>query len=29
MVAWSEFLDRTPYRYWDERTNPAYQLFLS
>jgi threonine dehydratase len=26
---WNEFLDRTPYRYWDERTNPAYQLFLS
>ena len=26
---WDEFLDRTPYRYWDERTNPAYQLFLS
>lgn len=29
MAAWYEFLDRTPYRYWDERTNPAYQLFLS
>jgi threonine dehydratase len=26
---WNEFLDRTPYRYWDERTNPGYQLFLS
>ena len=26
---WDDFLDRTPYRYWDERTNPAYQLFLS
>ena len=29
MAAWAEFLDRTPYRYWDERANPAYQLFLS
>jgi threonine dehydratase len=29
MKAWYDFLDRTPYRYWDERTNPAYQLFLS
>jgi threonine dehydratase len=28
MNAWADFLDRTPYRYWDERTNPAYQLFL-
>ena len=29
IVDWNEFLDRTPYRYWDERTNPGYQLFLS
>ncbi len=29
ITEWYEFLDRTPYRYWDERTNPAYQLFLS
>ena len=29
MSAWADFLDRTPYRYWDERTNPAYRLFLS
>jgi threonine dehydratase len=29
MDAWYDFLDLTPYRYWDERTNPAYQLFLS
>jgi threonine dehydratase len=29
MAAWIEFLDRTPYRYWDERQNPAYRLFLS
>jgi threonine dehydratase len=29
MKDWDDFLDRTPYRYWDERTNPAYQLFLS
>ncbi len=29
MKAWYDFLDRTPYRYWDERNNPAYKLFLS
>ena len=29
MPDWYDFLDRSPYRYWDERTNPAYQLFLS
>jgi threonine dehydratase len=29
MPDWDDFLDRTPYRYWDERMNPAYQLFLS
>lgn len=29
MSDWYDFLDRSPYRYWDERTNPAYQLFLS
>jgi threonine dehydratase len=29
MDAWYDFLDRTPYRYWDERNNPAYKLFLS
>ncbi len=27
--AWDDFLRFTPYRYWDERSNPAYQLFLS
>ncbi len=29
MAAWDDFLARTSYRYWDERNNPAYQLFLS
>jgi threonine dehydratase len=29
LPAWHDFLDRTPYRYWDECHNPAYQLFLS
>jgi threonine dehydratase len=29
MKVWADFLDRTPYRYWDERDNPAYRLFLS
>lgn len=28
MDEWYAFLDRTPYRYWDERQHPAYQLFL-
>jgi threonine dehydratase len=29
MEVWDDFLDRTPYRYWDERDNPAYKMFLS
>jgi hypothetical protein len=28
MEEWQAFLDGLGYRYWDESSNPAYQLFL-
>jgi threonine dehydratase len=28
MKAFREFLNTLGYRYWDESSNPAYQLFL-
>ena len=29
MPEWQRFLDSLGYRYWDENSNPAYQLFLA